>query len=162
MSDWISWRGLALLIAANSAPVIAAWAAGPRASWPLDAGATLPDGRRVLGAHKTWRGLAAGVVLAGCLAPVLGLTIGACAAFGAAAMIGDALSSFAKRRLGCQPGAWIPGLDQLPEAALPLWLGYGFLGLEAASFLGTLLAFTGLDLVASRAVGSSRRHARPS
>jgi hypothetical protein len=60
----------------------------------------------------------------------------------------------------CKPGAWIPGLDQLPEAALPLLLGYGFLELHALSFLGTLLVFSGLDLLASRVLGSSRPQER--
>ncbi len=161
MSDWISLRGLALLVAANSAPVIVAWIAGSRVNWPLDGGKMMRDGRQVLGAHKTWRGLAAAVLLAGGVALALGLSFGAGAAFGVAAMLGDALSSFVKRRLDCKPGTWIPGLDQLPEAALPLGLGYGFLGLNAASFAGTLLAFSALDLIASRTLGSSRRHNRP-
>jgi CDP-2,3-bis-(O-geranylgeranyl)-sn-glycerol synthase len=161
MSDWISLRGLALLVAANSAPVVAAWIAGSRVNWPLDGGKVMKDGRQVLGAHKTWRGLGAAVLLAGGVALALGQSFGAGAAFGAAAMLGDALSSFIKRRLDCRPGAWLPGLDQLPEAALPLWLGYGFLDLDTVSFTGTLLAFSGLDLIASRTLGSSRRHNRP-
>jgi hypothetical protein len=76
------------------------------------------------------------------------------------AMLGDSVSSFIKRRIDCKPGAWIPGLDQLPEAALPLLLGYSLLELNAMSFLGTLLIFSGLDLLASRVLGSSRSQER--
>ena len=161
MIEWISARGLLLLVATNSAPVLVSWIAGTRGNWPIDFGVSLPDGRRLLGSHKTWRGVAAAALAAGCLALPLGLPFGFGAAFGAAAMAGDAVSSFVKRRIDCKPGAWIPGLDQLPEAALPLLLGYGFLELNAASFLGTLLVFSGLDLIASRVLGSSRPRRHP-
>jgi CDP-2,3-bis-(O-geranylgeranyl)-sn-glycerol synthase len=160
MIEWISTRGLLLLVATNSAPVLVSWIAGTRGSWPLDFGVSLPDGRRILGSHKTWRGVAAAVLVAGCLARPLGLPFGFGAAFGAAAMLGDAVSSFIKRRIDCKPGAWIPGLDQLPEAALPLLLGYSFLDLNAMSFLGTMLVFSALDLLASRVLGSSRSQER--
>jgi CDP-diglyceride synthetase len=160
MIEWISTRGLLLLVATNSAPVLVSWIAGTRGNWPLDFGASLPDGRRILGSHKTWRGVAAAVLAAGGLALILGLPFGFGAAFGAMAMLGDSVSSFIKRRIDCKPGAWIPGLDQLPEAALPLLLGYSLLELNAMSFLGTLLIFSGLDLLASRVLGSSRSQER--
>ena len=161
MTEWISSHGLLLLVAANSAPVLISWIAGTRCSWPLDFGASLTDGRRILGAHKTWRGLVAAVLAAGLAALPLGLPFRFGAAFGAAAMLGDSVSSFIKRRIDRRPGAWNPGLDQLPEAALPLLLGYSVLELNTMSFAGTVLVFSGLDLLASRVLGSSRGQERP-
>jgi len=62
----MSWRALIdsmlLMIVANLMP----WALGRTCgSWwaaPLDFGVTLRDGRRLLGSHKTWRGLGAAIV----------------------------------------------------------------------------------------------------
>jgi hypothetical protein len=160
VSSWISWQGLVLLTLANSAPVVVSWIAGQRAAWPIDFGMTLRDGGRLLGAHKTWRGLLAAALACGAAAPWLGLPALPSAGLGALAMAGDALSSFVKRRLRRRPGAWVPGLDQLPEAALPLLAGWRLLELDAARLVGTLLAFTLLGMLASRTVGSSRKARR--
>ena len=157
MSEWLSWRGLVLLVLANSTPVVVAWLAGARAAWPLDFGLRSRDGERLLGAHKTWRGLLAAAIACGVAGAVMGLAAPACAGLGLLAMAGDAVSSFIKRRLRRRPGSWIPGLDQLPEALLPLLAGWRILELDAARFTGTLLAFTLLGMLASRTVGSSRR-----
>lgn len=114
---------------ANMAPVLVRRVL-PSLAVPLDGGATL-RGRRVLGDHKTWRGLLAGV-LAGTLAWELqvviydagflrglaildyataGLAPGVLLGFGALA--GDAVKSFVKRQLDIAPGeSWV-GPDQL-------------------------------------------------
>jgi CDP-2,3-bis-(O-geranylgeranyl)-sn-glycerol synthase len=97
---------------------------------PIDAGLTW-RGRRVLGDHKTWRGLLAGVVVAPAvlagqrlvyeagylqgLALVdytrVGLELGLLMGLGTG--VGDAIKSFFKRQIGIAPGAsWI-GFDQL-------------------------------------------------
>ena len=81
-----------------------------------------------------------------------GFVIGA--AFGALALSGDLLSSFGKRRIGRPSGSWVPLVDQLPEALLPLIVLQGPLGLEAASIIGTAAAFTVLDMIASKLVSS--------
>ena len=97
---------------------------------PMDGGRTL-GGVRILGDHKTWRGLVAGM-LAGILTYAVqallyqagvfrdlalvdygstGLAPGVLMGLGAG--LGDAVKSFAKRRVGIAPGAsWI-GFDQL-------------------------------------------------
>ncbi|HEX5050448.1 MAG TPA: CDP-archaeol synthase [Planctomycetota bacterium] len=159
--DWLSLPGLALLVAANTAPVVAASLAGQRAAWPLDCGLVLGDGRRLLGGHKTWRGLAAATLAAGAVALAFGLAFRVGALAGASTIAGDALSSFVKRRLDRAPGAWIPGLDQLPESVLPLAVSWHALGLDAPRFTLTVAVFTVLDLLASRLFGSSRRSRRP-
>ena len=125
LNDWISVPGLMLLVVAHSAPVVAAWIAGSRAAWPLDFGLELRDGERLLGAHKTWRGLLVAMAATGLAAGLLELPIQVGAGFGALAMAGDALSSFTKRRLRLAPGAWIPGLDQLPEGCFRSWPATG-------------------------------------
>jgi len=160
LSQWISWQGLVLLMLANSAPVAVSWLAGTRAAWPLDFGITLADGERLLGAHKTWRGLLAAALACGAAGPAMGLPALPCAGLGALAMAGDAISSFIKRRLRRGPGAWLPGLDQVPEAVLPLAAGWQVLELDPARFVGTLLAFTLLGMLASRTLGSSRKPRR--
>lgn len=160
MSGWISWPGLVLVVLANSTPVVVAWLAGAHGAWPLDGGLVLRDGERLLGAHKTWRGLVSAALACGVAGHLMALPPLASAGLGVLAMAGDALSSFVKRRLRRGPGAWLPGVDQLPEAALPLIAGWGLLGLDAARFAGTLLAFTLAGAAASRTLGSSRRPGR--
>lgn len=156
MSDWLSWQALVIIMVANSAPVVASWLLGPRLAWPLDFGLKLHDGARLLGAHKTWRGLVIAALAAAGASTLIGLPAAVGAVAGAAAMLGDALSSFVKRRLKHRPGAWLPGLDQGPEAALPLVVMWRPLGLDSGSVTGTLVVFIVLGLLASRTLGSSR------
>jgi len=124
---------------------------------PMDFGRVLRhDGRRVLGASKTWSGflvagfgalpiglLEAGLILAAppnlqlvpqfapsvlaAVPVVLLLTFGA--------MTGDALGSFVKRRLGLGSGARTFLLDQLPFVVVPIVLGLVlYPGLFVATF----------------------------
>jgi CDP-2,3-bis-(O-geranylgeranyl)-sn-glycerol synthase len=117
----------------------------------------LAAGHRLLGEHKTWRGLAAAMLAGALVAPWLALPPWQGAVAGLLAIAGDACSSFLKRRLALPPGAWVPGLDQLPEAVLPLLLPWRALGLDLVQFAAAIAAFWVLDLVASRWIGSSRR-----
>jgi CDP-2,3-bis-(O-geranylgeranyl)-sn-glycerol synthase len=115
---------------ANMAPVVARghveWLAGP-----MDGGRRW-RGRRLLGDHKTWRGLLAGIV-AGILGFALQrwlwqrgvgrdlalLDYGAAgpwlpgALLGLGAGLGDAVKSFFKRQVGIAPGGSWLGFDQL-------------------------------------------------
>lgn len=141
---------LGLLVAANSAPVLAARALGSRWSAPIDGGRRLRDGAPLLGAHKTWRGLAAGAAAAALVGVATPIGPVSGAAFGLLALTGDALSSLAKRRLRLPPGRDVPLLDQLPEALLPLLAYGGTLGLSAAGVLVTAIVFAVLDLLATR------------
>jgi len=140
---------LLLVVTANAA----AWAAARlfRTRWdaPLDGGSTLPDGTRLLGDHKTWRGLIAAVVACGIVAQLLQLGFGLGAAFGALALLGDAASSFVKRRLRIPPGAEVLGLDQLAEAILPLIVLQRSLRLGLVDILIVAAAFTVLDVAAT-------------
>ncbi len=122
---------------ANMGPVfvaklVPAWGA------PIDGGRVGSDGNRILGAGKTWRGLAGGALLGGLVAmgcavstsyvlpDILaewdygrgeGTSLVAIFVFGAVvgfmALVGDAVKSYFKRRRGKQGGApWFP-FDQL-------------------------------------------------
>lgn len=117
---WSGLRALVLLGVANAAPVAAKRVLGARWSAPLDGGLRFVDGLPLLGPAKTVRGVVASVLATALAAALLGLPAAVGAALGAAAMAGDALSSFVKRRLGIVPSGRATGLDQVPEALLPL------------------------------------------
>lgn len=148
VTRWLD--ALLLVVAANVAP----WAAGRFLSrhWqaPLDGGATLTDGTRILGDHKTWRGLVAGALACGLVARLLHHSVLLGIAFGTLSLAADAASSFIKRRLRLQPGAEIPGVDQLPEALLPLLALSRPLGLGLVESVAIAFAFLLLDLSVMR------------
>ena len=136
---------LLLIVIANGAPVVAAVVCGNRGARPLDGGRVLADGHRVLGDSKTWRGVLLSPLATGASATLLGLPVGVGVVVGAGAMAGDLLSSFLKRRLGVPSSGRMLGLDQIPEALLPLlavadkfaltwptigWMVVGFVVLE--------------------------------
>ena len=141
---------LLLVVAANTAAWAAARAFRTRWDAPLDGGKAWRDGTRLLGAHKTWRGLVAAVVACGVAAQLLRLGFGLGAAFGALALLGDAASSFVKRRLRLPPGTEVLGLDQLVEALLPLIVLQRPLGLGLVDILIVAAAFALLDVAATK------------
>ena len=63
------------------------------------------DGHPLLGRSKTWRGLAAAIVLSVCAAVLIGLPWLAGTVTAACAMAGDCVSSFIKRRFGSSRAA---------------------------------------------------------
>jgi CDP-2,3-bis-(O-geranylgeranyl)-sn-glycerol synthase len=156
---WVDLRALLLIIVANSTPLVLAWLSPHSAAWPIDCGHRLSDGRPLFGPHKTWRGFIAAVLMSAAVgvAVSLGWAIGA--VFGVLALSGDLLSSFLKRRLNCPSGRWVPLLDQLPEALLPLLVLRSQLSLSAGSMLATALVFTLLDMIVSKLLAEHRRYA---
>lgn len=140
---WPSLRLLLLLGLANTAPLVAKRWFGTRWLAPLDAGLIFFDGRPLLGSSKTIRGMVAAVVATALGAPLLGLPATVGAMLGGAAMLGDAVSSFIKRRMGAAPSSRATGLDQIPEALLPLLILKGVLGLT----LGQIAAITAVFFV---------------
>ncbi|MGA0610865.1 CDP-archaeol synthase [Caldimonas sp. KR1-144] len=147
---WLAVRLLLLLGVANTAPIAAKRWLGPRWSRPVDGGLVFVDGRPLLGPSKTWRGVAAAVIAGALAAPLLGLAPWIGAVIGAAAMAGDALSSFIKRRLGIASSGRATGLDQIPEALLPLLAVQQPLALSPALIAGVTLAFFALELPIAR------------
>jgi CDP-2,3-bis-(O-geranylgeranyl)-sn-glycerol synthase len=150
IQELIDLPALLLLMVANSTPVILARILGARYAAPIDANRSLSDGHRLLGSHKTWRGIISGTLAAGIAGTLLARGFATGAVFGALALTGDLVSSFLKRRLGCRSGQSIPLLDQLPEALLPMLVLRGAMALEPAAIIGTALAFMLLDLLTAR------------
>lgn len=142
-------RALLLVCVASSAAWAVSRALGHRLATRLDFGFVLPDGEPLLGSHKTWRGLAAGTLACAVVAPLVGLGFATGAAFGAAALLGDAVSSAVKRRLALRPGAEVLGLDQLPEALLPLVLLARPLDIGTLEVIVVAIVFTTLDVLAT-------------
>lgn len=108
---------------------------------PIDGGRHFPDGRRILGDHKTVRGFVFGItggvltgvaeaVAAPYLAPYIGPLAGgeaflqpsavALVALSTGALLGDLVKSFFKRRLKIESGAMLPVADQL-DFVLGAW-----------------------------------------
>jgi CDP-2,3-bis-(O-geranylgeranyl)-sn-glycerol synthase len=84
----------------------------------VDFGKTLPDGERIFGSNKTFRGLVSavgmGIVvgLAGSYIFSVNLLLIAIPA-SVGAVLGDLAGAFLKRRMRIRPGGALPGVDQL-------------------------------------------------
>jgi CDP-diglyceride synthetase len=143
-------HAFALLIAANAVPVIVGKLARERGSLPLDFGHVMPDGERLFGSHKTWRGLVSGVLACMLLAAYLDLPIALGAGFAAVSLLADAWSSAAKRRLRLKPGTEVFGLDHLAETLVPLFVFAERLRLELAEIALVTAAFIVLDTATVR------------
>lgn len=158
-------------LANGSPPILAKLPFLRKWNAPVDYGRTW-RGRRILGSHKTWRGVLGGVLLGGLtflfqkyalpgivvpFVPYAALPwwTGFLLAFGAI-VLGDMGESFLKRRVGHAPGKrWIPW-DQI-DFTLGALLGTCWLfwpGWVSALFL---LVFNGLLSAASNFIGGYLR-----
>lgn len=130
-----------LLIVINGAPPILSLLLPDHGKRALDMGRPFADGRPVLGDHKTVRGFF-GAVLAGTAAGYLmDLAVPIALWAGIAAMTGDCLSSFIKRRLALEEGKSLHGIDQLFEGGLPVLLFHRHLPVETGSAALLMIAF---------------------
>lgn len=143
------WLPLLLLVVANGVPVIARQLLGTHLDFPLDGGRTFVDGRPLLGPTKSWRGLLSAIMITALCSQLLGTGWRLGALLALLAMTGDALASFTKRRLAIAPHGRATGLDQLPEALLPLWLLQAPLGLTGWQVTLCALLFMLLELLLS-------------
>ncbi|AGA90056.1 Putative integral membrane protein DUF46 [Thioflavicoccus mobilis 8321] len=139
-----------LIIVANGAPILLDNILGPRLRRPVDGGRVLRDGRRLLGGSVTVRGVVAAVALPAGLAPLLSQGVAVGVVIGLLAMVGDAASSWIKRRLGLASSARAIGLDQVPESLLPLLALAPALDLGWRDIVVIVAAFTAFDLIISR------------
>ena len=113
LQDWLSALYIILpTYCTNGAPVIFG---GGR---PIDMGRRLPDGQRVLGDHKTFRGFISGIIVGTIVGLLCSyffsknlLVIALPASFGA--LVGDMAGALLKRRLQIRPGGALPVVDQL-------------------------------------------------
>ena len=138
-----------LLVFANGSPVLAKRIFGGRLAYPLDGGLILRDGARLFGPSKTIRGALASVIMTSMASAVMsqGLMLGMVVAL--AAMTGDVISSFVKRRLGYPPSSRATGLDQVPESLLPVLACGNFLPLSSLDIVATLALFVLGEIILS-------------
>ncbi|MDE2228248.1 MAG: CDP-archaeol synthase [Alphaproteobacteria bacterium] len=152
---------LFLLTLANGTPVVARWLLRDRWAWPLDGGVKFVDGRPLLGATKTVRGIALALGITAAAAPLVGVSTAIGLQLAGAAMLGDLLSSFVKRRLGLPPSSRAIGLDQIPEALLPALVCQQALALDAADIVAATAIFFIGEVVLSRLLYRWRIRERP-
>ena len=131
---------------------------------PIDNNKTLSDGRRLLGNGVTWTGLIAGTIMGTIIGGIIGivglnipeltgniinihmpttLSYGIIYGFimGLGALIGDAVGSFIKRRIGIDQGESAPILDQLDFVIMSIILIYPFIPLSI-NFILIICAMT--------------------
>ena len=145
-------HAMALLTLANGSPVIAKLICGASYAWPIDGNARFVDGRPIFGSSKTIRGVAVSLATTAVGAWLLGVGPAVGLQMSIAAMAGDLLSSFTKRRLGLAPSSQAIGLDQIPESLFPLIACRSALSLSATDItVGCVLFFSG-QLIFSRAL----------
>jgi CDP-2,3-bis-(O-geranylgeranyl)-sn-glycerol synthase len=143
-------RILALLTLANGSPVVAKRIFGNNLCRPVDSERKFIDGRPIFGSSKTIRGLLISIAAATVAAPLLGLKVSVGLLTGTAAMVGDLFSSFSKRRLSLASSSKATGLDQIPEALLPLLACRKALGLTNLEIMFALTSFVVGEVVLSR------------
>lgn len=135
---------LILLALANASPLIAKRMFNESYAMPIDGNARFVDGQPLLGASKTIRGVVASLLVTALAAPLLGLQIWIGLLVATAAMAGDLLSSFLKRRLLLAPSSRATGLDQIPESLFPLLACRSALSLTAVDIaVGCAFFFVG-------------------
>ena len=141
---------LVLVAVANATPVFAKKILGGAFAWPLDGGSVFTDGRPLLGASKTIRGVLLSVLVTSLAAVLVGLGEQVGLVVALSAMAGDVASSFVKRRLGLPPSSMALGLDQVPEGLFPLLAVRLLLPVTIVDIVvGTAVFFAG-SLVISR------------
>lgn len=147
-----------LVLLSNAAPVLARIAFGKHLARPIDGGRRLADGRPLLGAAKTYRGIAAALVLTAAAAALLGLDWRLGLIIAAAAMAGDLLSSFVKRRMDKPVHARSALLDEIPEVLLPTLAVAMPLALTWLEGLAVVLGFVAVHMLLERLARGIRQH----
>jgi CDP-archaeol synthase len=152
---------LFLLMVANGTPLIAKKIFGDRYAYPVDGKITLGDGRPLFGRSKTVRGVVLAVLTTTAAAPLIGLGWEIGVLVGSAAMAGDLVSSFCKRRLGLPSSARASGLDQVPESLFPLLACRNLLSLSVADIAVCVVMFAVGEVLLSRVLYAWRLRDRP-
>lgn len=161
MRLWLITRLLLLVVLANAMPVIAKKVLGNRFSRPLDGDIKCRDGQPLFGASKTIRGVILSVLATVIASFLSGLGCKTGALIGSAAMAGDLLSSFLKRRMKLPPSSRAIGLDQVPESLFPLLACRRTYSLTAFDTVVAVAAFFIGEIVISRILYKFRLRDRP-
>jgi len=157
----LSLQLLALLGIANGTPIVARKLLQDRLSAPVDGGIILPDGEPIFGNSKTVRGVILSVVTTTGSAVLLHLDWSTGATIAGLSMLGDLFSSFVKRRLHLPLHAQAFGLDQIPEALLPLLIVKEQFNLTSNAIAVLVITFIVLELVLSRILFRLKIRDRP-
>lgn len=150
MQPFLLLQLLILLAVANGTPVIAKRVLGNVLARPLDGGAVFRDGRPLFGPAKTIRGIVLSLLATPLVAALMGLQSELGVLVAAAAMAGDLLSSFVKRRMGLPSSSKAIGLDQIPESLFPLAASGMLVPVTLVDIVAGVIAFLGGSLVLSR------------
>ena len=143
---------LFLILVANGAPVMGHVVLRNHWAYPLDFGWRFFDGCPILGRSKTLRGVVLSIIITVFCGPLIGLSARTWLVVSVAAMFGDCLTSFTKRRLGRKSESQVIGLDQVPESLFPLLAIRSTYHLEFLVILIMVIIFVILQLVLSRLV----------
>ena len=156
----VEFQLLLLLLIANGLPVFAGPILG---SWnyPIDGGLRLPDRHYLFGPSKSIGGILLSLLVTPIASFLLGLGILFGLYFAAAAMAGDLLSSFCKRRLRLAPSTRCYGIDQIPESLLPLLVSSHLIPLQSWQIIWILLMFFVTVLLLSRLLFQLKIKNRP-
>ena len=141
---------LVLLFIANGAPVIGTKIFAEKWQFPIDFGVSFIDSKPLLGKSKTYRGLILSLLITGVFAPILGLPVVLGFFIALLSMLGDMSSSFIKRRLNFPSSSMALGLDQIPEALLPILVLQQTLGLDMYAIARIIVVFFILNLALSK------------
>jgi CDP-diglyceride synthetase len=158
---WPILQLLILLMLANGTPVVAKKILGERWAYPCDCGVEFVDGRPLFGRSKTIRGVLLAVLVTMAGAPLIGLQWQIGLLVGSLAMAGDLASSFLKRRMALPPSSRASGLDQFPEALIPLLACRNPLSLTMADIGVTAALFFIGEVLLSRVLYAVRLRDRP-
>ena len=150
MNPLLVMQLLILVAVANAIPVFAKKIFGRALSWPLDGGVVLADGQRLLGPSKTIRGAFLSMLITPLAAVLIGPGWLTGFVIALSSMAGDAVSSFLKRRMGLAPSSRAIGLDQIPEAFLPLLAAQLLLPITFVDIMVGTAVFFAASLIVSR------------
>jgi len=144
-------EALLLILVANGSPILVRHVPYLKGfDYPLDCKLVFFDGRPLLGASKTWRGLISSIITTMLCAVLLQMEWHTGFMVSVLAMFGDSLSSFVKRRFALAPSDMALGVDQIPESLFPSLYMHYLWQLGWSWIVSTVIVFFVLELLLSR------------
>jgi len=150
MLDTLFFHLLILIIVANAGPILIKNILNKKWNQPINGSLKFVDGGPLFGKSKTWRGLAASLIITAVVALMLGYSVQIGILISLLAMTGDLFSSFVKRRFKLPPSSMAPLLDQVPESLLPAVIMMRTFELTLFSIIMLILFFMIFELIVSQ------------